>query len=39
MSEHTAEDRDYYDALYDSIPSDVPDTVWESDALSKGAGQ
>lgn len=34
----TAEDRDYYDSLYDSIPSDIPGTVWESDALSKGAG-
>lgn len=28
-----------YDTLHDSIPSDVPDTVWESDALSKGAGE
>lgn len=33
-----AEDRDFYDTLRDSIPTDVPDTVWESDALSKGAG-
>lgn len=31
--------RDFYDNLHDQIPSDVPDTVWESDALSKGAGE
>lgn len=34
----TAEDRDFYDSLYDQIPTDVPDTAWESDGLSKGAG-
>lgn len=33
-----AEDRDFYDNLHDSIPSDVPSTVWESDAASRGAG-
>lgn len=33
-----SEDRDFYDNLYDSIPSDVPDTVWESDALHVCAG-
>lgn len=35
---NSAENRDYYDSLHDSIPSDVPSTVWESDAASKGAG-
>lgn len=34
-----AEDRDYYDTLHDTIPSDVPDTVWESDGASVGAGE
>jgi hypothetical protein len=33
-----AEDRDWYDGLRDLVPSDVPDTVWESDAASVGAG-
>lgn len=33
------EDRDFYDSLNDSIPSDTPDTVWESDGLSIGAGE
>jgi hypothetical protein len=35
----TAEDREFYDNLQDSIPSDVPATVWESDGASVGAGQ
>lgn len=39
MMNHMTEDREYYDSLYDMIPSDVPDSVWESDALSKGAGE
>lgn len=32
-----AEDVDFYDGLTDSIPSDIPATVWESDSASKGA--
>ena len=32
-----AEDRDFYDNLHDSIPSDVPATAWDSDSASKGA--
>lgn len=34
-----AEGRDFYDMLQDSIPSDTPSTVWESDGASKGAGE
>lgn len=39
MSNYRAEDVDFYDSLYDLIPSDVPDSVWESDGVSKGAGE
>ncbi len=39
MNASKSEDREFYDTLRDSIPSDVPDTVWESDSLSKGAGE
>lgn len=33
------EDREFYDGLADSIPSDVPDTAWDSDGASRGAGE
>jgi hypothetical protein len=39
IAQPVAEDREFYDSLRDTIPSDVPDSVWESDGLSKGAGE